>query len=57
VNIVLVKVVEATPIAIAAASSSMGRIEMVLVGRERIIVGPDVDRTALARIIKELRRR
>ena len=57
VNIVPVKVVEAMPIAIAAAPSSMGRIEIVLVGGERIIVGPDVDTTALARIIKALTRR
>jgi transposase len=57
VNIVPVKVVEATPIAIAAAPSSMGRIEIVLVGGERIIVGSDVDTTALARIIKALTRR
>lgn len=56
VNIVPVKVV-ATPIAIAAAPSSMGRIEIVLVGGERIIVGPDVDTTALARIIKAVTRR
>jgi transposase len=56
VNIVPVKVV-ATPIAIAAGPSSMGRIEIVLVGGERIIVGPDVDATALARIIKALTRR
>ena len=57
VNIVPVKVVEATPIAIAAAPSSMGRIEIVLVGGERVIVGPDIDTTALARIIKALTRR
>ena len=57
INIVPVKVVEATPIAIAAAPGSMGRIEIVLVGGERIIVGPDVDTTALARIIKALTRR
>jgi hypothetical protein len=32
-------------------------MEIVLVGGERIIVGPDVDATALARIIKALTRR
>ncbi len=57
VNLVPVRVVEAAPIAIAAAANSMGRIEIVLVGGERIIVGPDVDTTALARIIKALTRR
>jgi len=56
-NIVPVKVVEATPIAIATAPGLMGRIEIVLVGGERIIVGSDVDTTALARIIKALTRR
>ena len=54
-DIVPVKVV-ATPIALAAGPSSMGRIEIVLVGGERIIVVPDVDATALARIIKALTR-
>ena len=57
VNIVPVKVVEATPIAIATAPGAMGRIEIVLVGGERIIVGPDVDTTALTRIVKALARR
>jgi transposase len=55
VNIVPVRVVEAAPI--ATAPGSMGRIEIVLVGGERIIVGPDVDATALARIVKALTRR
>jgi transposase len=56
-NIVPVRVVEATPTATAPAPGSMGRIEIVLVGGERIIVGADVDTTALARIIKALTRR
>ena len=56
-NIVPVRVVEATPTATAAASASMGRMEIVLVGGERILVGADVDATALARIVKALTRR
>jgi transposase len=58
VNIVPVKVVtDAAPAALPAALGSTGRMEIVLVGGERIIVGPDVDATALARIIKALTRR
>ena len=57
VNIVPVRVVEATPTATATAPASMGRMEIVLVGGERILVGADVDVTALARIIKALTRR
>src|ERR1700691_3374340 len=57
VNIVPVRVVEATPTATAAAPASMGRMEIVLVGGERILVEADVDATALARIIKALTRR
>ena len=51
------KVVEATPTATATAPASMGRMEIVLVGGERILVGADVDATALARIVKALGRR
>ena len=59
VNIVPVRVVEATPTATATATApaSMGRMEIVLVGGERILVGADVDATALARIVKALGRR
>jgi transposase len=59
VNIVPVRVVEATPTATATAtaSASMSRMEIELIGGERIIVGADVDATALARIIKVLTRR
>jgi hypothetical protein len=39
-----------------ATPGSTGRMEIVLVGGERIIVGPDVDAAALARIIKALTR-
>src|ERR1700722_17296564 len=35
----------------------MGRMEIVLVGGERILVGADVDATALARIVKALEQR
>jgi len=56
-NIVPVRVVEATPTATATAPGSMGLMEIVLVGGERIIVGPDVDATALTRIVKALARR
>jgi transposase len=48
VNIVPMRVMAATPPATAAASAAMGRMEMVLVGGERIIVAADVDATALA---------
>lgn len=56
-NIVPVRVVEATPTATATAPASMGRMEIVLVGGERILVGAEVDATALARIVKALGRR
>jgi transposase len=46
--------VEATP---TATATSMGRMEIVLVGGERILVGADVDATALARIVKALEQR
>src|SRR6202046_3640069 len=54
VHIVPVRVVEATP---TATATSMGRMEIVLVGGERILVGADVDATALARIVKALEQR
>ena len=57
VNIVPVRVVEARPTATATAPASMGRMEIVLVGGERIFVGADVDATALARIVKALTQR
>ena len=56
-SIVPVRVVEATPTATATAPASMGRMEIVLVGGEQILVGADVDATALARIVKALGRR
>jgi transposase len=58
VNIVPVRVVRDDALAAPAATpSSVGRMEIVLVGGERIIVGPDVDAMALTRIIKALTRR
>lgn len=58
VNIVPVRVVtDATPAAPTATPGSAGRMEIVLVSGERIIVGADVDAMALARIIKALTRR
>src|ERR1700727_2942155 len=57
VNIVPVRVVEATPTATATAAASMSRTEFVLGGGERILVGADVDATALVRIVKALGRR
>jgi transposase len=46
-----------TPAAPAAASEPVGRMEIVLVGGERIIVGADVDASSLARVAKALSRR
>jgi transposase len=48
---------EAPKAAPVAASGSVGRMEVVLAGGERIIVGADVDATALARVVKALTRR
>jgi transposase len=41
----------------APASLLAGRMEIVLAGGERVIVGADVDATALARVVKVLSRR
>jgi transposase len=40
-----------------ATPESIGRMEIVLPGGERIIVGVDVDATALARVVRTLTRR
>ena len=40
-----------------AAPDPIGRMEIVLGGGERIIVGADVDATALARVVRALARR
>jgi transposase len=41
----------------ASASPLVGRIEIVLAGGDRVIVGADVDAAALARVVKVLSRR
>ena len=41
----------------AASIAPIGRMEIVLSGGERIIVGMDVDATALARVVRTLTRR
>jgi transposase len=41
----------------APASPMAGRIEIVLAGGDRVIVGADVDAAALARVVKVLSRR
>ena len=42
---------------IAPPATPAGRMEIVLSGGERIIVGADVDATALARVVRALARR
>jgi transposase len=46
-----------TPAVRAAASEPVGRMEIVLIGGERIVVGADVDGSSLARVVKALSRR
>ena len=48
---------EAPAAASVAASGPAGRMEIVLGGGERIVVGADVDATALARVVRALARR
>lgn len=48
---------ETASVASVAAPEPIGRMEIVLSGGERIIVGMDVDATALARVIRTLTRR
>ena len=48
---------EAPSAASFAAPEPIGRMEIVLSGGERIIVGVDVDATALARVVRTLTRR
>ena len=40
-----------------APSGPAGRMEIALVGGERVVVGADVDAAALARVVKALSRR
>ena len=48
---------EPTTMRAAAASTPIGGMEIALAGGDRVIVGPDVDAAALARVIKVLSRR
>ena len=48
---------EAPSAASVAAPEPIGRMEIVLSGGERIIVGADVDAAALARVVRTLSRR
>ena len=59
VKLVPVTVAEAETASVAsvAAPEPIGRMEIVLSGGERIIVGMDVDATALARVVRTLTRR
>ena len=59
VKLLPVTVADAEPPSAApvAGSGPAGRMEIVLGGGERIIVGADVDATALARVVKALTRR
>jgi transposase len=54
---VRVRDAEALAAAPVAASGPAGRMEIVLDGGERIIVGVDVDATALTRVVRALARR
>ena len=61
IKLLPVKVADAGTAAAAAAvvamESQVGRMEIVLIGGERIIVGTDVDASSLARVAKALSRR
>ena len=48
---------EGTPAAPIALSAATGRMEIALVGGERIVVGADVDAAAFARVLDVLSRR
>jgi transposase len=54
---VTVMATEAPPPVPIATPESIGRMEIVLAGGERIIVSADVDATALARVVRALARR
>ena len=51
---VMVSDVEAPPAVPVAPPESIGRMEIVLAGGERIVVGADVDATALAHVVRAL---
>jgi transposase len=58
VKILPVTLVPEVPSSVAAGSSeSAGRMEIVLAGGDRVIVGPGVDAIALGRVVKALSRR
>jgi transposase len=48
---------ESTPPLPRVPSAPAGRMEIVLAGGERVLVGADVDAAALARVVKALSRR
>jgi transposase len=54
---VTVTAAEAPAAVPVATPDPIGRMEIVLAGGERIIVGADVDATALARLVRTLTRR
>ena len=54
--------VKLLPVMVAAAGTPaapglVGRMEIVIIGGERIVVGADVDASSLARVVKALSRR
>lgn len=57
IQLLPVTVAEEPTAAAAATQSHVGRMEIALVGGERIVVGSDVDASALARVVKALSRR
>jgi hypothetical protein len=58
VKILPVTLVPEAPSSVAEVSSeSAGRMEIVLAGGDRVIVGPGVDAIALGRVVKALSRR
>jgi transposase len=48
---------EASPTTLLAPPAKPGRMEIVLVGGDRVIVGADVDAAALTRVVRVLGRR
>jgi transposase len=57
VPVAVVAEAQAASPARVATAEPMGRMEIVLSGGARIIVGADVDATALARVVRALARR
>lgn len=48
--------VASAPMAVVQTGRTAGQIEIALAGGDRVIVGPDVDAVALARVVKVLSR-